>query len=100
MALNPEELTPTLREDLPDHLPAFTKSSSPTAARLPSAPSAPPTKVEAGQQVAAGDPVAIIEAMKMEATISAPLAGTIDRVVLNGPTKVEGNDLIVVITPA
>lgn len=25
MALNPEEPTPTLREDLPDHLPAFTK---------------------------------------------------------------------------
>ena len=34
--------------------------------------------VEVGAQVAAGDTVAKIEAMKMEASITAPVAGTVD----------------------
>ncbi|MBI9001701.1 pyruvate carboxylase [Corynebacterium sp. CCM 9185] len=53
-----------------------------------------------GDSVAAGDPVAIIEAMKMEATITAPVAGRISRVVLGTSVKVEGGDLLVVIDPA
>ena len=51
----------------------------------------------AGDTVKAGDPVAVIEAMKMEATITATCDGTIERVVLSQPTKVEGGDLLVVI---
>ncbi|WP_186314702.1 biotin/lipoyl-containing protein, partial [Corynebacterium glyciniphilum] len=47
--------------------------------------------------VAAGDAVAVIEAMKMEASITAPIAGTITRVVMSQPTKVEGGDLLAVI---
>lgn len=54
-------------------------------------------KVKQGDTVSAGDPVATIEAMKMEATISATIDGTIDHVALTQPTKVEGGDLIVVI---
>lgn len=50
-----------------------------------------------GEAVKAGDPVAIIEAMKMEATITATCDGVVDRVVLTQPTKVEGGDLLVVI---
>ena len=53
--------------------------------------------VAVGDEVSAGDPVATIEAMKMEATISATVTGTIDQVALNEATKVEGGDLIVVI---
>lgn len=53
--------------------------------------------VNEGDEVKAGDPVAIIEAMKMEATISATKDGRIDRVVLGQPTKVEGGDLLLVI---
>ena len=53
--------------------------------------------VSAGDEVRAGDPVAIIEAMKMEASITATIDGVIDRVVVPGPTKVEGGDLLVVI---
>ncbi|GAB3942049.1 pyruvate carboxylase [Corynebacterium tapiri] len=53
--------------------------------------------VEPGDKVKAGDPVASIEAMKMEASISATIDGTVERVALKAATKVEGGDLIVVI---
>ncbi|AZA09863.1 pyruvate carboxylase [Corynebacterium pseudopelargi] len=53
--------------------------------------------VAEGEEVKAGDPVAVIEAMKMEATISATKDGTVQRVVLSQPTKVEGGDLLLVI---
>ncbi|MEJ7743402.1 MAG: biotin/lipoyl-containing protein [Nocardioidaceae bacterium] len=43
--------------------------------------------------------VATIEAMKMEASITTPIAGTVERVALDGPRSVEGGDLVVVITP-
>ena len=57
-------------------------------------------RVTPGDQVEAGQVVAGIEAMKMESTIAAPCAGLVARVVLNGPTAVEGGDLICVIDPA
>jgi pyruvate carboxylase len=53
--------------------------------------------VSTGDRVAAGDVVATIEAMKMEASITTPVAGTIQRVALDGPRTVEGGDLIVVV---
>lgn len=36
----------------------------------------------------------------MEASITAPISGTVSRVVLENPTPVAGNDLIMVIDPA
>lgn len=51
-----------------------------------------------GDEVKAGDPVAVIEAMKMEATITATKDGKIERQAFVVPTKVEGGDLIVVIS--
>ena len=56
--------------------------------------------VTEGQVIEAGDVVATIEAMKMEANITAPVAGTVQRLALSGALQVEGGDLIVVITPA
>ena len=53
--------------------------------------------VKEGDEVKAGDPVATIEAMKMEASISATVDGTIQRIAFTQPTKVEGGDLVVVI---
>jgi pyruvate carboxylase len=53
-----------------------------------------------GDAVEAGDVVATIEAMKMEASITAPIAGRIERVALVGTSPVDGGDLVVVITPA
>jgi pyruvate carboxylase len=53
--------------------------------------------VAVGDTVAVGDVVATIEAMKMEASITTPVAGTVQRVALDGPRTVEGGDLVVVI---
>lgn len=51
--------------------------------------------VQVGDEVRTGDQVAVIEAMKMEASISATKDGVISRVVVPQATKVEGGDLIV-----
>ncbi len=57
-------------------------------------------KVAEGDVLAAGDPVATIEAMKMEAAITTPVAGVVRRLALTGTTPVEAGDLIVVVDPA
>jgi len=54
--------------------------------------------VEAGTEVAAGDTVATIEAMKMEASITAPRAGVVERLALAGTQAVEGGDLVLVLS--
>jgi len=54
--------------------------------------------VQVGQQVGAGEPVASIEAMKMEAAITAPKAGTVTRIAVTPTAGVEGGDLLVVIS--
>lgn len=56
--------------------------------------------VIAGETVTAGEAVATIEAMKMEASINAPISGTIERVVINDTTQLDGGDLVVVISPS
>ncbi len=53
--------------------------------------------VEAGDEVSAGQTVATIEAMKMEASITAPSAGTVQRVAVGGVQQVEGGDLLLVL---
>jgi pyruvate carboxylase len=55
------------------------------------------TRVE-GDTVAAGDTVATIEAMKMEANITTPVAGTVQRVAFTGAAPAQGGDLLLVIT--
>jgi pyruvate carboxylase len=53
--------------------------------------------VRNGDKVAAGDTVATIEAMKMEASITAPVEGVVDRIAINGTQQVEGGDLLLTI---
>ena len=53
--------------------------------------------VEEGAQVKAGDTVATIEAMKMEASITAPIDGVVERIAIAGPQAVEGGDLVLVL---
>ncbi|GMA41661.1 pyruvate carboxylase [Mobilicoccus caccae] len=55
-------------------------------------------KVEVGDTLNQGDPVATIEAMKMEATISAPTSGTVERLAIGAQGQVEGGDLLVVLS--
>ncbi len=50
-----------------------------------------------GDKVEAGDTVATIEAMKMEASITAPKAGTVERLAIGAVQQVEGGDLLVVL---
>ncbi len=54
--------------------------------------------VRAGDAVAVGDTVATIEAMKMEASITAAVAGTVERIAIGSTQSVEGGDLVLVIT--
>jgi pyruvate carboxylase len=56
--------------------------------------------VAEGDQVEAGATVATIEAMKMEAAITTPVAGTVERLAIGSVTQVEGGDLVLVINPA
>jgi len=50
--------------------------------------------VEVGDEVAAGDQVATIEAMKMEAAITTPVSGTVKRRAIGHAQAVEGGDLL------
>ena len=54
---------------------------------------------EEGQEVSAGAPVATIESMKMESTISAPVDGTVERIAVGHAVAVEPGDLVLTIAP-
>src|SRR5690606_34172468 len=56
-------------------------------------------KVQEGDVVAAGDAVASIEAMKMEAAITTAVAGRVQRLAIPGTQQVEAGDLLVVVQP-
>jgi pyruvate carboxylase len=85
------------------------RSIAPTAPKAEKADKANPGHVAApfagavtlsaglGDTVAQGDTVATIEAMKMEAAITAPSAGIIARVAISGVQQVEGGDLLIVV---
>jgi pyruvate carboxylase len=54
--------------------------------------------VSEGDHVEAGATVATIEAMKMEASVTAPVSGTVERLAFTGTQQVEGGDLVVVLS--
>ncbi len=53
--------------------------------------------VEVGATVSVGDTVATIEAMKMEAAITTPVAGTVKRVLIGQTETLQGGDLVLVV---
>jgi pyruvate carboxylase len=53
--------------------------------------------VEVGAKVSAGDTVATIEAMKMEAAITTPIAGTVKKVFVTGTETLGGGDLVLTV---
>jgi pyruvate carboxylase len=53
--------------------------------------------VELGAKVSVGDTVATIEAMKMEAAITTPIAGTVMRVLIHKTETLAGGDLVLVV---
>lgn len=54
--------------------------------------------VDVGAEVEAGQTIATIEAMKMEAAVTTPKAGTVDRIAVSQTAQVEGGDLLVVVS--
>jgi pyruvate carboxylase len=56
-------------------------------------------KVQEGDLVSAGDAVASIEAMKMEAAITSAVDGRVQRLAIPGTQQVEAGDLLVVVHP-
>ncbi|MEU3271648.1 pyruvate carboxylase [Saccharomonospora sp. NPDC006951] len=54
-------------------------------------------QVAEGDTIEAGDTVATIEAMKMEAAITAQVGGTVQRLAINSVQQVEGGDLLIVL---
>jgi pyruvate carboxylase len=54
-------------------------------------------RVKEGDEVAEGAPVAVLEAMKMESTVTAPHAGTVKRLPIPSGTRLEQGDLIAVL---
>ncbi|MDE9367774.1 biotin/lipoyl-binding protein [Luteipulveratus sp. YIM 133132] len=56
--------------------------------------------VREGDSVLRGQPIASIEAMKMEAAIAAPAAGRVQQLAFADHAHVQGGDLIALIAPA
>jgi biotin carboxyl carrier protein len=65
--------------------------------RRPS-PDAPPF-VEVGTRVKAGDPLCLIEVMKLYTTISAPIDGVIEAIAAEDASPVEFDQLLFAIAP-
>ncbi|MBU4465119.1 MAG: pyruvate carboxylase, partial [Actinobacteria bacterium] len=57
-------------------------------------------KCAVGDTVEAGQPVASVEAMKMEAAITSPIEGVVERLAIGATQQVDAGDLLVVIRPA
>lgn len=53
--------------------------------------------VNTGDRVEAGQPLAVIEALKMEAALTAPHAGTVQRVLLDDTGAVDGGDVLLLL---
>ncbi|MFE1645363.1 pyruvate carboxylase [Microbacterium sp. P01] len=57
-------------------------------------------KAAVGDTVTAGEPVASIEAMKMEAAITSSVDGVVERIAIAATQQVDAGDLLVVVRPA
>ena len=56
--------------------------------------------VEAGQSVGAGDPVLVLEAMKMQHTVSAPYAGVVAEINVKTGAQVASGEVLAVVEEA
>ncbi|NCA21866.1 MAG: hypothetical protein EBS86_12110 [Crocinitomicaceae bacterium] len=59
-----------------------------------------PTSALTGDNVVKGQPLFVIEAMKMESTINSPLTGTVNKVLLHENSMVEQDDCVIAIKEA
>jgi pyruvate carboxylase len=94
------QLRPVFVRDL--SITVETKSAEKADAAIPGQIAAPfsgvvTLKVAEGDTVTAGQPIASIEAMKMEAAITTPVAGTVKRLAIRATEQVEAGDLLIVV---
>jgi pyruvate carboxylase len=94
------QLRPVFVRDL--SIKVETKTAEKADAAVPGQVAAPfsgvvTLKVAEGDTVTAGQPIASIEAMKMEAAITPPVAGTVKRLAIRATEQVEAGDLLVVV---
>jgi biotin carboxyl carrier protein len=54
-------------------------------------------RVEVGQAVEPGDELVILESMKMEIPVVAPVAGTISQIAVQEATQIQEGDLVAII---
>jgi biotin carboxyl carrier protein len=54
-------------------------------------------RVEQGQKVEVGDELVILESMKMEIPVVAPIAGTVTKIAVQEATQIQEGDLVAVI---
>ncbi|MYA84116.1 MAG: pyruvate carboxylase, partial [Acidimicrobiaceae bacterium] len=92
-----DTLDRTVASDRPEHARADPTKPGHVAAPFRGAVN---VSVAVGDQVASGDTVAVIEAMKMESSISAPVAGTVESIAAAPGALLEPGDLILEIRPA
>nr|WP_221194831.1 pyruvate carboxylase [Hoyosella altamirensis] len=99
LTLNGQPRTIDVRDTHAASIVPETEKADPTAPGHVAAPfaGAVTVTVTEGDTIEAGTQVATIEAMKMEAAITAPVAGTVQRVALTGVTQVTGGDLLLVL---
>ena len=79
------------------------REGRPRPSRATSPPRSPawsPSRSPRATRSRPGQTVATIEAMKMEAAITAPVAGTVERLAIGPHQQVEGGDLLVVVERA
>ncbi len=57
-------------------------------------------RVEVGQTVAVGDELVILESMKMEIPVEAPVAGTVAEIRVEPDTQVHEGDVVAVLDEA
>jgi len=75
------------------------QSSGPTALRSPMPGMVVSVLVEKGAQVALEQPVLILEAMKMQNELAAPIAGTVEELSVQPGQAVEGDQVLLRIRP-
>ncbi len=95
------QLRPVLVRDrsIASEIPAAEKAEKGNPGQIPAPFAGVVTlAIKVGDKIKAGDTVATIEAMKMEAAITAPRGGTVSRLAVATVAQVEGGDLLAVIT--
>ena len=75
------------------------KAGGPVDVAAPMPGSIHAVHVKAGQTVDAGDPIATLEAMKMEHAVVAPIAGTVAELAARAGDQVARGDVLAVVEP-